>query len=146
MHCFHAFHANKSLDCQCRLMMQKARFDKEVKAFGKKGNKMGPRRIPGVFRFNRSAVGIQKKRNRSAVGIQRKRVQLAECDLARGVSAVALKRVHLVQYFILFHFNFIFLDKRYRDSGSVDLQKSPCIWCSILFSMDEMSVELQAQT
>ena len=67
-------------------MMQKARFDKEVKAFGKKGNKMGPRRIPGVFRFNRSAVGIQ-----------RKRVQLAVCDLARGVSAVALKRVHLVR-------------------------------------------------
>ena len=59
---------------------------------------MRSRRIPGVFRFNRSAVGIQ-----------RKRVQLAECDLARGVSAVALKRVHLVQYFIsscfiLYHF------------------------------------------
>ena len=54
---------------------------------------MRSRRLPEVFRFNRSAVGIQ-----------RKRVQLAECDLARGVSAVALKRVHLVRYFILSYF------------------------------------------
>ena len=81
-----------------QLMMQKAIIDKEFKAFSKKSKKMRPRRIPEVFRFNRSAVGIQ-----------RKRVQLAECDLARGVSAVALKRVHLVQYFIsscfiLYHF------------------------------------------
>ena len=81
-----------------QLMMQKAIIDKEFKAFSKKSKKMRPRRLPEVFRFNRSAVGIQ-----------RKRVQLAECDLARGVSAVALKRVHLVQYFIsscfiLYHF------------------------------------------
>ena len=102
-------------------MMQKARFDKEVKAFGKKGNKMGPRRIPGVFRFNRSAVGIQRKRNRSAVGIQRKRVQLAECDLARGVSAVALKRVHLVQYFISSHLVLYYFLAKNKKSGSVDL-------------------------
>ena len=83
--------------------MQKARIDKEVKALGKKGTKMRPRRIPEVFRFNRSAVGIQRKRNRSAVGIQRKRVQLAECDLARGVSAVALERVDILVYLISFY-------------------------------------------
>ena len=105
---------------------------KEVKAFGKKGKKTRRRRLPEVFRFNGSAVGIQ-----------RKRVQLAECDLARSVSAVALKRVHLVRYFILTCFIlYYFLAK----GQWLCWPSKESIWCSILFSLDDMSVELQALT
>ena len=108
---------------------------KEVKAFGKKGKKTRRRRLPEVFRFNGSAVGIQ-----------RKRVQLAECDLARSVSAVALKRVHLMVRYFISSYLFYIISWQKISGQWLCWPSKESIWCSILFFRDEMSVELQAQT